>query len=146
MVQTGLDIMGIPFRSPLNTHVSHAFYLNCRKLADFFQNKIGPEKDDIPAEHFVPGFKASLPISENWRTPINKQLAHVTYFRDTPDVREITKDACRELYAELKDTWRKFRKGLVGTPYANEFTKKVRERKEPHANGELSEFRFYDLD
>jgi hypothetical protein len=86
MVLSGQDIEGTAFKPPINTHVSHAFYLNCRKLADFFQDKRGPEKDDIAAEDYVPGFSPRLPISDNWRVPINKQLAHVTYGLPRPDV------------------------------------------------------------
>ena len=145
MVLSGCDIDGVPFKPPINTHVSHAFYLNCRKLADFFQNKLGNGKDDIMAEHYAPGFYAALPVSTDWRLPMNKQLAHVTYARDT-SAREIDRSACEALYKELKDTWRAFRKELVGGLYEAEFKNQVRRRREPHPNGLLSEFRFYDLD
>lgn len=60
MLLSGCDIDGVPFKPPINTHISHAFYLNCRKLADLFQNKVGPDKDDIMSEHYVPGFYAPL--------------------------------------------------------------------------------------
>jgi DNA-dependent RNA polymerase auxiliary subunit epsilon len=142
MVQSGKDIYGTFFEPPINTHVSHAFYLNCRKLSDFFQNKPGP--DDVLAEHFVPGYQAGLNKNDSWRVPINKQLAHVTYFRDV-HAREITREVSKELYVELKDAWRKFR-SLLPEPYKSEFVKKVKERKEPYSDDQLSEFRFYDLD
>jgi hypothetical protein len=146
MVLSGCDIDGAPFKPPINTHISHAFYMNCRKLADLFQNRRGPpDKDDIVAEHYLTGFYAALPISTNWRLPMNKQLAHVTYARDTR-AREIDRAACEALYGELKDTWREFRKGLVGGLYEAEFKNQVRKRREPDQNGRLSEFRFYDLD
>ncbi len=129
-----------------NKHARQSrFLLHCRKLADLFQNKLGPEKDDILAENYLPGFCAALPVSTKWRIPMNKQLAHVTYARDT-SAREIDRSACEALYKELKDIWREFRKGLVGGLYEAEFENQVRKRKEPHANGQLSEFRFYDLD
>ncbi len=144
MVKTGLDTDGVPFKPPINTHVSHAFYLNCRKLADFFRNAKSKEGDNIMAEHFAPGFKAALPVCTDWRLPMNKQLAHVTYARDM-SAREIDRAACEALYKELKDTWREFRKGLLGGPFEDEFTKKIKERK-PYPNGQLSEFRHYDLD
>ena len=83
-------------RRQSNTHVSHAFYLNCRKLADLFQNKLGRDKDDIMAEHYVSKFYATLPVSTNWRVPM-KQLAHVTYARHT-SAREIDRSACEALY------------------------------------------------
>ena len=145
MVLSGCDIDGVPFKPPINTHVSHAFYLNCRKLADLFQNKPSPGKDDIMAEHYAPGFYAPLPVYNDWRGPINKQLAHVTYARDT-SAREIDRSACEALYKELRDAWREFRRGLVGSLYEAEFKNQVRRRREPWQNGLLSEFRFYDLD
>ena len=95
MVSSGCDVDGVP--PPINTHVSHAFYLNCRKLADLFQNKLGRDKDDIMAEHYVSKFYATLPVSTNWRVPMNKQLAHVTYARHT-SAREIDRSACEALY------------------------------------------------
>ena len=144
MVRHGTDIYGTHFQPPINTHVSHAFYLNCRKLADFFQNRLGPDKDDILAEHFLPGYRAALPICDGWRTPMNKQLAHVTYYRDKSS-REIDSAACMELYRELKSTWRDFRTGLP-EPFRSEFVRKIKERKDPYADGKQSEFKDYDLD
>jgi hypothetical protein len=47
MVLNGYDIDGVPFQSPINTHISHAFFLNCRKLADFFQNTPSQQNDNI---------------------------------------------------------------------------------------------------
>jgi hypothetical protein len=139
----GKDTDGEFFKPPLNTHVSHAFYLNCRKLSDFFQNKrLG--NDDVVAMHFVVGYWASLPICEEWRNHINKQLTHVTYFRDVGS-REIDKAAQVALYCELRETWREFRRQLPDL-YAAEFVKKLKERKEPYATGALSEFRHYNLD
>ena len=145
MVLTGCDIDGVPFNPPINTHVSHAFYLNCRKLAELFQNKLGSDKDGIGAEHYVAGFYAALPVSANWRVPMNKQLAHVTYARDTI-AQEIGRSACEALLKELKDTWRGFQDRLVGGPFEAEFKNQVRKRKEPYPDGLPSEFRFCDLD
>ena len=143
MVLTGKDIDGMFFKSPINTHVSHAFYLNCRKLADFFQNR-GRRRGDVLAEHFSPGFHTTLTVSNDWRDPIDKQLAHVTYARDEHS-RELTASICEALYAELKQTWRDFRATLL-EPYASEFARKIKERKAPDAKGTPSEFRGYDLD
>ena len=128
MVLSGCDVDGVLFKPAINTHVSHAFYLNCRKLADLFQNKLGPDKDDIMADHYVPGFHAPLPVFNNWRVPMNKQLVHVTYARDT-SAREIDRSACEALYKELRDTWSEFRKGLVGGLYEAEFKNQVRNGK-----------------
>src|ERR1700677_2903639 len=71
MVLTGKNVDGNLFKPPINTHVSHAFYLNCRKLADFFQNKKFP--DDVKAEHFVPGYSPRLHVFDRWRRRIDKQ-------------------------------------------------------------------------
>jgi hypothetical protein len=97
------------------------------------------------AKHYVPGFKADLPVSSKWIEPLNKQLAHVTYSRDKAS-REIDGPACQELYQELRDAWKKFRKGLVGGLYEVEFKDQLRKRKEPYPDGTSSEFRSYDLD
>ena len=37
MATTGKHL-GKGFDPPVNTHISHAFLLNCRKMADFFEN------------------------------------------------------------------------------------------------------------
>ncbi len=142
MVLTGLDIERRPFKPPINTHVSHAFYLNCRKLADFFQNKKYPE--DVKAEHFVHGFSARLPVFGRWRNRIDKQLAHVTYDRDKSS-RELKARTQALLYRELQNAWRQFRKHLPRL-YAKQFVKKIKERKGPNRKGQPSEFRYYDLD
>lgn len=146
MVIDGLDIDGVRFKPPINTHVAHAFYLNCRKMFDFFTDKGG--SDDILAKHYTSGFKPDpvrdLPVSkENCAKggPINKQLAHITYTRN----REIKPAACKAMYQELKETWRTFREKLI-EPYKSEFQSQIRKRKEPHADGQPSEFRFCDLD
>jgi hypothetical protein len=145
MVLHGADIDGVYFKPPINTHVSHAFYLNCRKLADFFRNRKSLDGDNVMAEHFVPGFCTELRTFTDWRIPINKQLAHVTYARDTK-AREIDKATCTNLYEELQEAWRTFRKRLVGGPFEAEFTNTVKERKQPLPTGELSPFGNYDLD
>ncbi len=142
MVREGKDIYGKYFEPPINTHVSHAFYLNCRKLADFFQNKKFP--DDVKAEHFVAGYKAKLPVFGRWRKRIDKQLAHIAYTRDIT-AREIRPRTQSALYRELQHAWRRFRLKLPKL-YAEQFKKKVKQRKDPNRKGQPSEFRFYDLD
>lgn len=144
MVMSGCDIQGVPFRPPINTHVSHAFYLNCRKLADFFESH-GSDPDDVKVSHYAAKFCAALPVLTEWRKPVNKQLAHITYSRDD-GAREIDQEACEALYKELKEAWREFRKSLRGSPYEAEFDSQVRAKKAAYPNGEPSEFRFYDLD
>ena len=142
MALTGKDIDGKLFKPPINTHVSHAFYLNCRKLADFFQNKKYPS--DVEAEDFVTGYKAKLPVFHRWRARIDKQLAHITYTRDT-NSREIRQRTQRALYRELQNAWHQFHRKLPQL-FGDQFTKKVKQRKGPSRKGQLSEFRFYNLD
>jgi hypothetical protein len=144
IVTTGTDVDEGYLKPPINTHVSHAFYLNCRKLADFFQNVSSRQGDNIMAAQYVSGYKADLIVSDAWRDAINKQLAHVTYARDERP-QEISRETERALYAELKETWRQFRDRLP-EPYRSEFKRKVKERKEPLPTGEASPFRTYDLD
>lgn len=54
------------FDPPVNTHIAHAFLLNCRKLADFFS--CGGEKDDVIAGHYVSTVSFDLPVSKKWRS------------------------------------------------------------------------------
>jgi hypothetical protein len=142
MVLTGLDIDGKYFTPPINTHVSHAFYLNCRKLADFFQNR--KQTEDVKAEHFVPGYEARLPVFSRWRTRIDQQLAHVTYKRDIRS-RELKSRTQDLLYKELRTAWRGFRQRLPKL-YGDQFVKKVKQKKAPNRKGVPSGFRSYDLD
>lgn len=143
MVLTGKDTGGRALLPPLNTHVSHAFYLNCRKIAEFFG--VGKTEDDVSAHHFSSPFQVMLPHSDKWRVPINKQLAHITYTRNKTTA-EIDTGACRELYGELRSRWKAFRAALCGSIYEGEFGYQVRKRLRPYPDGMPSEFRGYDLD
>lgn len=144
MTLTGRDIDGNYFAPPINTHVSHAFYLNCRKLADFFLNIQSRERDNVLANHYVSGYRKQLNVHSRWRKRINKQLAHLTYARDGGP-REIKARTQRLLYAEMKKTWSAFRWKLPKL-YAAEFVRQVQKRQAPDRTGKPSEFRFYDLD
>src|SRR6185437_6522419 len=75
MVMTGKHL-GKALDPPLNTHIFHAFLLNCRKMADFFGNR--SQDNDVIAEHYVPSFTFPLPKCDFWREAVNKQLAHTT--------------------------------------------------------------------
>ena len=138
----GADTSGAVLTAPANTHVAHAFYLNCRKMADFLQNR--KDGDDVMAEHFIPGFTASLTEYELRRRTLNKQLAHISYRRDSPE--EITPAQQLALHDEIRKGWGEFRRQLQGGKYQTEFTEQVRIRQAPDAKGEPSEFRYYDLD
>lgn len=140
MRRTGKDSCGNALLPPVNTHVGHAFYLNCRKIADFLQNKNGRENDDVLAGHYVPGFKACLPTNDKLRGPLNKQLAHVTYTRIS-DPHDIQPAECDQMEDEIRSEWRRFLRELkkLNQGYADEFERNLTERKN-------SEFRHCDLD
>jgi hypothetical protein len=138
----GKHVGGAFFKPPINTHVGHAFYLNCRKMADFFR-VTSKEEDDVLAGHYVSTVIFKLPVSEMWRGPINKQLAHITYTR-TRKSREITRKAQRDLYKELKNAWREFLDHLP-EPYKGMFDIEITTRQKPYQDGTPSEFKDYDL-
>lgn len=142
MMITGKDATGAFLQPPTNTHVAHAFYLNCRKLADFFKSRGRPT--DVKAEDYATGLQPTLTVFDSWRDPIDKQLAHISQLRAV-HAREITTTVSKDLYAELKAAWRDFRK-QVDAKYAGEFANQIAKRKAPHADGTPSEFRSYDLD
>src|ERR1039458_1208229 len=75
MVITGQHL-GKVIDPPINSHIFHAFLLNCRKMADFFGKG---QDDDVIADHYVPRFSFPLDKCKEWRGPVNKQLAHITY-------------------------------------------------------------------
>jgi hypothetical protein len=46
--------LGQPLTPPLNTHVGHAFYINCRKMYEFFRYPAPkPPFDDMRARDFT---------------------------------------------------------------------------------------------
>lgn len=133
MVITGQHL-GKVIDPPINSHIFHAFLLNYRKIADFFGKRSKP--DDVIADDYVSGFTVSLPSCDLWRQPVNKQLAHITYTRDT-NPREITSPAIHDMYDELKKAWKAFRAQLP-SPYAAKFEQEIK--------GKLTtEFRGLDL-
>lgn len=140
MRRTGKDSCGNALLPPVNTHVGHAFYLNCRKMTDFLQNKKSGQDDDVLAEHYVPGFKACLPTNDKLRRPLNKQLAHVTYTRIS-DPHDISREECQKLEDEIRSEWRRFLEELMraSPDYADEFKRNLAGRKN-------SEFGHCDLD
>jgi hypothetical protein len=82
LVSSGVLTQDMSVKPPVNTHIQHAFLLNCRKLADFFRKP--SDGSDIVAADFlghVSPFR--LPVWDKWGGPMNKQLAHLTYARVT---------------------------------------------------------------
>ncbi len=90
---------------PINTHIKHAFLLNCRKARDFFLKP--PKGDDLVAADYPSGPTCDLPICEDWKQPIDKQLAHLTMARDEKS-RDIDLAASEAIYTELRRAWRCF--------------------------------------
>lgn len=126
MVTTGQHL-GKGFDPPVNTHLSHAFLLNCRKMADFFSNRRSNE-NDVVADDYVSGFSASLPECDRWRSPPNKQLPHITYTRAT-NPREIPRQANVDMYSELKKAWKDFRKpGRLSKAFAAKFEQEITDK------------------
>jgi hypothetical protein len=125
------------FDPPVNTHLFHAFLLNCRKMADFFGNRRSKE-DDVLASDYDLHFTASLEKCDNWRNPTNKQLAHISYTRDAAP-REITRQADLDMYNELKNAWKEFRRrGRLSNAFAAKFEHEITDKLK-------SEFRGLDL-
>ena len=122
MVITGKHL-GKFLDPPVNTHIFHAFLLNGRKMADFFGKG---QNDDVIAEHYVPGFTFALDKWTVWRVPVNKQLAHITYARDT-NPKEITSQVIHDMYNELKMAWKEFCKQL-SEPYASKFEQEIKDK------------------
>jgi hypothetical protein len=129
------------FDPPVNSHVFHAFLLNLRKVADFLGRsshgkRLVNGKDDIVADHYVPGFVAPLPHCDAWRDPVNKQLAHLTYTRDH-GAKEITKQASQEMCDELTHAWKDFQDKLQ-EPFRSKFHQEITDKL-------ATEFRELDL-
>jgi hypothetical protein len=132
MVTTGQHL-GKEFDPPVNTHLAHAFLLNCRKMADFFGNKRS-KPDDVLAVDYAK-FKASLRHCDCWRDPTNKQLPHITYSRDTAP-KEITRQAILDMYNELKNAWKEFRKpGQLSNAFAAKFDQEITDKLKTEFHG-----------
>jgi hypothetical protein len=100
--------------APWRTHADDAFLLGCRKLGDFLLDKDrstfnGQELPDILALDYLPsGHKPnwSLPIwISEWRDPMNKQLAHLSYVRDK---RWVHYEWVPKLKNEFRTAWQNF--------------------------------------
>ena len=133
MVTTGKHL-GKGLSAPVNTHLFHAFLLNCRKIADFFDKR--SKEDDVIADDYVPGFTVKLPNCALWRDPVNKQLTHITYTRWAKP-KEITTQANIDMYNEFKKAWKDFQRGLLN-PFAKKFEQEI--------TNKLLELGFRDLD
>lgn len=76
--------LGRRFDPPVNTHVGHAFLVNCRKMYEFFMRKPSrkADRDGLRAVHFLTR-AAGFELSDwtLWHDAMNKQLMHVTFAR-----------------------------------------------------------------
>lgn len=71
--------------APWRTNCDDAFLIGCRKLGDFLMD-LERESDNVLAIDYLPANpirKWKLPIwTDEWRSAMNKQLAHIAYSRD----------------------------------------------------------------
>jgi hypothetical protein len=103
--------LGKPLEPPVNTHISHAFLMNCRKMYDFFVKSAS--KDRATAAMFRDkGRRSTFALSawERWQIPMNKQLLHVT-FRENPK-RWDGREENTVLLAEFQAAWKAFLEAL----------------------------------
>ena len=135
MVITGAH-NGKGFDPPINTHLSHAFLLNARKMADFFGGRsVHSKPDDVFAEDYAPGPDAPLRTWPDWRDPINKQLTHITYTRGAAP-QEIPRQAILDIYRELKSAWKEFRApGKLRNAFAVKFEHEITDKLTTEFNG-----------
>ena len=126
-----------PLKPPLNTHVQHAFLMNCRKMAAFFLNR--RDDDDILSKEFLPtkvGFK--LDEWENWGAAMNRQLLHLSY-RRIDAAKPWDGKPNKLLLAEFQRAWKKFLFHLED-PYRPQFEIEISAKLKPG-----SEFNGLDL-
>lgn len=128
---------------PVNSHIQHAFLLNCRKMADFYQK--APQGDDISAGHFLKQKESfHLPEWDKWGRAMNKQLAHLTYARITTPKSWSGNPANRLLLEEFRAAWKIFLSKL-DYPYRQKFNEEITKRQQRHPDGKESEFKDLDL-
>lgn len=97
---------------PLNHAVERAFLVECRKFADFSQNKRGPMRDpsqqDAIAKDFVSKrFRPTLDMWKKWQDHINRQLMHLSYGR-VDDTELWDGSANQPIFGDLCVVWDEF--------------------------------------
>lgn len=104
--------------APWRTHADDAFLLGYRKLGDFLLNQHrsklnGRELPDVLARDYLPsGFTPTwgLPTwTKEWRDPMNKQLAHLSYVRETTWIHS---NWVPRLEREFRVAWEQFQKAI----------------------------------
>jgi hypothetical protein len=97
--------------APVNSHVGHAFYMNCRKMYEFFHHQ--KSKDYLRAQQFVkPGVTFTF---QQWTKDVqdfmNTHMLHVGGGRVTN--RKVSTGADDKSYlAEFQGMWEKMLKNL----------------------------------
>jgi len=122
--------LGRRFDPPVNTHVGHAFLVNCRKMYEFFKYKssIKPGQDDIRAVDFL-SQEVVFDLSNwsLWHEAMNKQLLHVTYAR-VENSKEWEGHKENKLFLdEFIKAWKEFRCNLE-EPYKSKFDSEIAKR------------------
>ena len=115
-------------------HCDDAFLLGCRKMDDFLMKKQRSlnydetkELDDILALDYLPPGSSitwSLPIwAKEWRSPMNKQLAHLSYKRDKSWDHTIWLPI---LVPEFKTAWNAFQAAITDQEFREAFADSIR--------------------
>ena len=130
-------------KPPINTHVQHAFLMNCRKMAGFFLNLKGQKHaNDILSKHyFPPDEKVVFKLStwrEQWNEAMNRQLLHLSYDR-IDKAKPWDGKPNQMLLDEFQAAWKKFRANLE-EPYKSKFKSEIADKLKPR-----SEFQHLDL-
>jgi hypothetical protein len=128
--------LGRGFDPPVNTHISHAFLVNCRKMDEFF--KFPPRKGYIRAKDFLTyEVNFDLPNWISWRGAMIEQLIHVTIAR-VENRREWKGYNENKLFLnEFMNAWKEFLRNLDES-YKSMFDSEIIKRLD-------SEFRGLDL-
>lgn len=121
---------GQGFIPPVNTHVGHAFLVNCRKMYEFFMYKpsTNVKRDDIRAAHFL-SRKVDFDLSNwaLWHDAMNKQLMHVTLARVQKPKSWEGHNENKLFLDEFKSTWKKFLRNL-DEQYKSRFEDEIAEK------------------
>ena len=121
---------GKGFVPPVNTHIGHAFLVNCRKMYEFFIRKGSTMsgQEDIRAAHFLKREVAfDLSNWALWHNAMNKQLMHITFARvDKPKKWEGHNES-KLFLDEFKNAWKEFRRNLE-EPYKSRFENEITEK------------------
>jgi len=131
MAASYYSIHGAP---PWRTNCDDAFLLGCRKLGEFLmkdERSMKGNQDDVLALDYLPTDttgKWKLPIwTAQWRAPMNKYLAHISYSRTHPPMQNWDHQIwVQPLEAEFNQAWWDFREAVTDKDYGEEFDNELR--------------------